>query len=116
MENRVNFSISPIGNSVDFYFKSHKKSIYSISNTLLIVEDCKYTCPGLGCAGYVVGCAGYVVGGLRRLCGGSDSDNRASLSSTSTELANWNRAWQKTIQTNNFFYMGAHSYRYPNGE
>ena len=55
MENRVNFSISPIGNSVDFYFKSHKKSIYSISNTLLIVEDCKYTCPGLGCAGYVVG-------------------------------------------------------------
>ena len=45
---------------------------------------------GLGCAGYVVGCAGYVVGGLRRLCGGSDSDNRASLSSTSTELANWN--------------------------
>ena len=71
MENRVNFSISPIGNSVDFYFKSHKKSIYSISNTLLIVEDCKYTCPGLGCAGYVVGCAGYVVGGLRRLCGGS---------------------------------------------
>ena len=90
MENRVNFSISPIGNSVDFYFKSHKKSIYSISNTLLIVEDCKYTCPGLGCAGYVVGCAGYVVGGLRRLCGGSDSDDRASLSSTSTELANWN--------------------------
>ena len=36
------------------------------------------------------GCAGYVVGGLRRLCGGSDSDNRASFSSTITELANWN--------------------------
>ena len=33
-----------------------------------------------------MGCAGYVVGGLRRLCGGSDSDNRASLSSTCTSL------------------------------
>ena len=41
-----------------------------------------------------MGCAGYVVGGLRRLCGGSDSDNRASLSSpTGTELG------KKTIQT-----------------
>ena len=90
MEIRVNFSSRPMGYSVEFYFRSHKRPIYSIFNTLLIVEDCKYTCPCLGCAGYVVGCAGYVVGGLRRLCGGSDSDNRASLSSTSTELANWN--------------------------
>ena len=28
--------------------------------------------------------------GLRRLCGGSDSDYNTNLSSTSTELANWN--------------------------
>ena len=30
--------------------------------------------------------------------GGTDSDNRASLSSTGTELANWNWAWQKQAE------------------
>ena len=46
--------------------------------------------PGwVGCAGYVVGCAGYVVR-VAQAMWWSDSDYKTNLSSTSTELANWN--------------------------
>ena len=71
----------------------------------MLVKYWKYTCPG-GATAYLGGATAYLVGGATAYLGGataylvggwSDSDNRASLSSSDTEawMANWNWAWQK---------------------
>merc|ERR1712055_377055 len=88
--NRVNSTSTPMGNRVNFYFKCYIRSILLISNALSSVENCQYTCPGGWVAQAMWWVAQAMWSGLRRLCGGSDSDYNTNLSSTSTELANWN--------------------------